>query len=61
LEGQIDNLAAQIKKQKDEIERLKLDRRVYQQEKTKKAATFTSDHLERVLKQEMKRQFQMIP
>jgi hypothetical protein len=41
----------------EEIERLKLERRVYQQEKTKKAHNLTRDHLERVLTSEIRRQF----
>lgn len=56
-EEEIDRLENTIIKQKGEIDRLKLERRVYDQEKTKRHQHFTRDHLERVLTSEIKRQF----
>ena len=50
-----------ITSQKKEIDRLKLERRVYEQERTKRHQSFSRDHLERVLTSEIKRQFPKDP
>jgi hypothetical protein len=57
LEEQTDRFSEQIKRKDTEIEQLKLERRVYNQRKVKRAAHFTRAHLELVLKSEIKRQF----
>jgi chromosome segregation ATPase len=61
LEEIIDKRDDTIKEREKEIERLKLEKRLFNQTSVKNAATLTREHLERVLTSEIRRQFPSDP